>query len=128
MAVQRVHHLLGSLVEFFVRPQAFRLQKGGPDIRGHDDDCVLEVHGAAFAVRQAAVVHDLQEDVEDVGMRLLNFVEQHYGVRPPPDLLGELAAFFVSHVSGRSADEPRDRMLLHVFRHINADHGAFVVE
>ena len=41
---------------------------------------------------------------------------------------GELAAFFVAHVAWRRADHARDRMLLHVFGHVQADHGALVVE
>ena len=46
------------------------------DVRGHDDDGVLEVDGAALAVGEAAVVEDLQQDVEDVVVRLLDLVEQ----------------------------------------------------
>src|SRR4051795_8311339 len=32
-----------------------------PDVRGHDQHGVLEVHGAALAVGEAAVVHDLEQ-------------------------------------------------------------------
>ena len=39
------------------------------------------------------------------GMRLLDFVEQHHAVRPAADLLGELAAFFVTDVARRRADQ-----------------------
>jgi hypothetical protein len=38
-----------------------------PDVRGHDDDRVPEVHGAPLGVGEAAVVQDLEEDVEDLG-------------------------------------------------------------
>ena len=54
------------------------------DVRGHDQDGVLEVHRAALAVGQAAVVHHLQQHVEDVGVGLLDLVEQdrrEYGRR-----------------------------------------------
>ena len=46
------------------------------DVRGHDQDRVLEVHGAALAVGEAAVVQHLQQDVEDVVVGLLDLVEQ----------------------------------------------------
>ena len=61
-------------------------------------------------------------------MRLLDFVEQHHGIRPAAHLLGELAALFVAHVSRRRADHARHRMLFHVFGHVQADDGALVVE
>ena len=37
------------------------------EVTGHDDDGVLEVDDSALAVSQAAVVEDLQEDIENVG-------------------------------------------------------------
>ena len=46
------------------------------DVAGHDDDGVLEIHGAALAVGDAAVVEHLQQDVEDVVVRLFDLVEQ----------------------------------------------------
>ena len=41
------------------------------------------------------------------GVRLLDFVEQHDGIRIALDLLGQLTAFFVADVSGRRADQLR---------------------
>ena len=41
------------------------------------DDGVLEVHRAPLAVREASVVEHLQEDVPDVGVRLLDLVEEN---------------------------------------------------
>ena len=61
-------------------------------------------------------------------MRLLDFVEEHDRVGTAADLLGELAAFFVADVARRRADQARDRMLLHVFGHVDAQQGALVVE
>ena len=98
------------------------------DVRGHDDDRVLEVDDAAFRVRQTAVVEDLQHDVEHFRVRLLDLVEEHDRVRPPADGLGELAAFLVADVSRRRADEPRHGVALHVLRHVDAHHGVLVVE
>ena len=47
------------------------------DVRGHDDDRVAEIDRVALTVGQTALVENLQEDVEDVGMRLLDLVEEH---------------------------------------------------
>nr|GFD59213.1 hypothetical protein [Tanacetum cinerariifolium] len=47
-----------------------------PDVRGHDNDGIAEVHLAAQAVGQDTVVQHLQQQVVHVGVRLLNLVEQ----------------------------------------------------
>src|SRR2546427_573707 len=61
-------------------------------------------------------------------MRLLDLVEQDDRVRPAPDRLGELATFLVANVSRRRADQPGDRVLLHVLRHVDPHERALVVE
>ena len=98
------------------------------EVRRHDDDDVLEVDRAALAVRQPAVVEQLQQHVEHLRMRLLDLVEQHDRVRPPADGLGELAGLVVADVSGRRADHPRHGVLLLVLRHVDPDHRVLVVE
>ncbi len=104
------------------------LQVPRADVRGHDDDRVLEVDRVAEAVGQLAVFKHLQQDVEDIRMRLLDFVEQDDRVRRALHALGELAAFFVAHVSRRRADQLRDRVLLHELRHIEADQRLLAAE
>ena len=91
------------------------------DVRGHDEDGVLEVHGIAEAIGELTIFEDLQKDIEDIRMRLLDFVEQDDRVRRTLDTLGELTTLLVAHVSRRRADEFGDRMLLHKLRHIEAD-------
>src|SRR4051794_64416 len=98
------------------------------DVRGHDQHGVLEVDRAALAVGQPAVVHHLQKDVEDVGVGLLDLVGQHDAVRPPAHRLGELAALVVADISGRRSDQPGHGVLLHVLRHVDADHRLLGVE
>ncbi len=98
------------------------------DVGGHDHDGVLEVHRAALAVGEPAVVHQLEEHVEHVDVCLLELVEQHHRVRPPAHRLGELAALVVTHVAGRRAHEARHGVLLHVLRHVDPDHGLLGVE
>src|SRR5919108_1577698 len=98
------------------------------DVRRHDDDRVPEVDGPPLRVGESAVIEDLQQDVEHIGMRFLDLVEQDHRVRTPTDGLGELPALLVPDIAWRRADEPRDRVLLHVLRHVNPDHRVLVVE
>ncbi len=105
-----------------------RLHAGGADVGRHDDQDVFEVDDAALRVGQAAVFEHLQQQVEDVRMRLFDFVEQHDRVRTAPHGFGQLTALFVADVSRRCADQSRDRVLLHVLRHVDADHRLGVIE
>ncbi len=98
------------------------------DVRGHDDDGVLEVHRVAQAVGELSVFKYLQQDVEDIRMRFLDFVQQDDRIGRALHALGELTAFFVADVSRRRADQLRDRMLLHEFRHIEADQRFLAAE
>src|SRR5208337_1340236 len=98
------------------------------DVRGHDDHRVAEIDGTALAIGEAAVVENLQQDIEHIRMRLLDFVEQDYRIGPAADLLGELAAFIVAHVARRRSNQPRHGVFFHVLGHIDAHHGALVVE
>ncbi len=82
----------------------------------------------ALGVGQAAVLEDLQQRVEDVGMGLLDLVEQHDRVGTAADGLGELAALLVAHVTRRRPDETGNRVLLHVLGHVELDERVLVAE
>ena len=123
MLAQLLEHQRPHLVRVRHLPEVV-----APQVRGHDHDGVAEVHRPPVAVREAAVVEHLEERVPDVGVRLLDLVEQHDRVRAPPHRLGELAALLEADVAGRRADEPRHRVLLHVLGHVDPHHGPLVVE
>ena len=61
-------------------------------------------------------------------MGLFDLVEEDHLVRPAAHRLGQAAALLIADIAGRGADQPRDRVLLHVFRHVDAHHRALVVE
>ena len=88
----------------------------------------LKSTGTALGIGYAAVVEDLQQDVEHIRVRLFNFVEEHDGVGRAAHSLGELAALVVADVSRRRADEARDGVFFHVLGHVYAHHVALVVE
>ena len=101
-----LHLLVGE--SGVIRAEAERLglvDRLRPDVGGHDEDDVLEVHGAALRVGELPVLQDLQHDVEDVRVGLLDLVEENDAVGTTPDLLGELATLVVADVAGRRTDQ-----------------------
>ena len=52
----------------------------GAGVGGHDEHDVAEIRLLAIVVRECGIVHDLQEHVVDVLMRLLDLVEEKDGV------------------------------------------------
>ena len=87
-------------------------------IGGHDQDGVAEIDRLAVVVGELAVVHDLQQDVEQVGMRLLDLVEQQHRMRVLVDRVGQQAALVVADIARGRADQPADRVALHIFGHV----------
>src|SRR3546814_4616445 len=79
-------------------------------VGGHDQDDVAEVDRLAVVVGHLAVVHDLKQDIEQVGMRLLDLVEQQHAVRMLIDRVGEEPALVEADVARRRADQPRYRV------------------
>ena len=94
---------------------------GGARIGRHDQDHVAEIDLLAVVIGQLAVIHDLQQHVEEVGMRLLDLVEQQHAMRMLVDAVGQQPALVEADIAGRRADQPRHRVPLHVFRHVEAD-------
>ena len=105
-----------------------RLDQRAGQVRGHDDQGVLEIHVPALAIGQPAILQDLQEDVEHIRVGFFDFVEQDDRIRSPAHRLGQMTALFITHVARRCADHPCDGVLFHIFRHVDADHRPLVVE
>ena len=97
-------------------------------VGSQDDHRVLEVHGAALTVGDAAVVQHLQQDVEHVGVGLFHLIEQHHAVGLAAHSLGQLAALFITDISRRRTDQTADAELLHIFGHVDAHHVALIVK
>jgi hypothetical protein len=83
---------------------------------------------AAAAVREAAVVEHLEQQVEHVRVRLLDLVEEEHAVRPAARGLREEAALLAVHVAGGRADEPLRHVPLHELAHVEARERGLVVE
>ena len=66
------------------------------------------------------MIHDLQQNVEDVRVGLLDLVEQEHTVRMLIDPVGQQAALVESDIARRGPDQARDGVLFHVFGHVEA--------
>mgnify|MGYP006928870100 CR=1 FL=1 len=100
----------------------------GAHVGRHDDDRVAEIDRATLGVGQTTFLEDLQQDVEHIGMRLLDFVEQHDRIRTLANGFGKLAAFVEAHIARRRTDQAAHAVLLHVFRHVIRDKRVFGAE
>ena len=106
LAGHEVFHLLmrGRFADLMKAEMRSFLNHLRADVRGHDDHRVFKINRTPVAVRQLAVIHDLQQNIEDIGMRLFDFIEQQHGVGRAPDFFGQLPAFVVADIAGRRAD------------------------
>ena len=95
------------------------------DIAGHNYYCVLEVDEPAVAVCHAAIIKNLQHNIENIRMGLLNFVKKDDGIRMPANGLCQLSAFLITDISRRRSNKARDCMLFHILGHINSHHIIF---
>jgi hypothetical protein len=123
MRAQCVHHQSPARFGRFFLRDILRA-----DVGSHDDDRVLEIDRSPLPIRDAAVVEHLQQHVEYVWMRFFDFIEEHDRVWPAPHGFGKLAAFLVADVTRWRTDQARHRVFLHVFAHVDADHGVLVIE
>lgn len=101
---------------------------GGTDVRGEDDERVLEAHFSSFGIGQYAFVQYLKEDIEDVRMGLFDLVEKDDRVGAPTDLFGEFAAFAVADVAGRGTDDLGDGVTFHELAHVETNESVLVAE
>ncbi len=71
-------------------------------------------------IGQLAVIHDLQEDIEQVRMGLFDLIKQQHRVRVLIDTVGHQPALVEPDIARRRADQPRNGVTLHVFGHVEA--------
>ena len=104
-------HIRLELLERLVAPSV-GLYPVAPEVGGHDDDRVLEVHRAPLGIGKPAIVEDLEKYVEDVGMRLLYLVQKQHRVRAAADLFCELSCLLVANIAWRCTNQTTDGVTL----------------
>ena len=113
------------------RSKAHRLiipQTSCPQIAGHDNNRVGEVHLAALAVSQLTIIQDLQEDIENIWMRLFHLVKEQDRIRPVTHLFRQFPSFFIAYIAWRRSIEAASREFLHVLTHIKADECRLIIK
>ena len=100
----------------------------GARIAGHNDNRIAEVHGATLAICKAPILHNLQQQIKDIGMGLFDFVQQYHAIGLATDGVRQLPALIVAHIARRGADEAGRGVLFHILAHIKAQHGSFVTK
>ena len=97
-------------------------------VGSHDDDGVLEVYYTAFVVGQSPVVQYLKQGVEDIGMSLLNLIEENHTVWLATNSLCQLSTLIIAYVSWRRTYQTGDAELLLILTHIDTCHHRLVIE
>ena len=77
---------------------------------------------------QFPFIKDLQENVKNRSVRFFNFVEQHHSIRPLPDLVHQHPTLLIADIARRSAIQQCRGMFFLEFRHVEPDHGRFIVK
>src|SRR5574344_182037 len=74
-------------------------------VGSHNNYSVLKVYTTTKTVCQSPFIHYLQKHIENIGMRLLKFVEQHHGIRVTTHFFRKLSSFFISNISRRRSNK-----------------------
>ena len=126
MGAHGVHHV--TLCFACIGPFGQMAERLGAEIGSQHDEGLFEIDLPALAIGQDAVIEDLQQDVEDLWMRLFDLVKQDHLIGPPADGFGQHAAFVIADIARRRADQTGDGVLFHEFRHVDAHHRLVVIK
>ena len=91
----------------------------GAEIGGHNKHDVFEIAHHPVVVCQFRTVHDLQQNIHNIRMRLFDLVKQQYRMRMLLYHLCEQSALLVTDISRRSTYQAADSVCFHVLAHID---------
>jgi len=86
--------------------------RGVDKTRRHGEHDIAEADHSSLAVGEGALVHHLAQQRVDVGMGLLDLVEEHDRIGAATYGFGELATLLVADVPRRRADQAGDGLTL----------------
>ena len=126
VAADHVHYRgLHRIVVFLPR---HLLDQVRPEVGCHHHHGIAEIHGAALAIGQPAILQHLQQDVEHVRVSFLHLVQQQQGIGPAAHRLGQVTALLVADVARGRPDHACHGVFLHELGHVDAHHGILAVE
>ena len=103
MSPHRIHYI--PLCLHHVAPVRKLAQRLGTKVAGQHNQRLLEVDLATLTVGQHTIVQDLQQDVEHIGVRFFDLVEQHNLIRATPHSFGQHTAFVIADIPRRRTDQ-----------------------
>ena len=92
----------------------------GAGIGSHDDDYIAEIGALSVIIGELAVVHHLQQHIENIGMGFFDFVEQQHAIRLFVHRFSEQTALLEADIARRRTNQARYGVAFHIFRHIKA--------
>lgn len=142
MTADRSHHQVLGLRFHLAFTHVAKISRA--EVACHDDDCVSEVYHSALAIRQPAIVQDLQEKSDEFPASLLDLVYQYNTVWLATNVFRQLTceidgsesrnresglsleeeptSRIMTHISRGSTNKARNGVFLRVFRRIYPDH------
>ncbi|CNI75476.1 Protein of uncharacterised function (DUF3170) [Yersinia similis] len=94
----------------------------------HQDHGVTKINFAPFAVAHKAPVKYLIEQVNNIGVRFLNFIKQHHAVRAFAHRFSQNAALTVTDIARRRTFQLRNGVRLLIFGHVDGDQRFLATE
>src|ERR1044071_7074767 len=88
----RPEMILQNTVDRLPTDSALSFPQLVPQVGGHNHNRIPKVYGASLTIRQAAIIQQLQEHVEDLGVSFFDFIEQHYAIGTATHRLGQFTA------------------------------------
>ena len=81
---------------------------------------MAEICLTTASVGERSIVHHLQEEIENIWVRLLDFVQEQHTVWRSAHRICQQSTIFISHISRRGTDESCHRVFLCIFAHVEA--------
>ena len=94
-----LHHIGFGSTEAQTAHTAF-----GACVGSHHNNGVLKVHHTALGIGDTAVIQNLQQHIQHIGVSLFDLIEENHRVRTAADLFRQLSSFVIAHIAGRRTD------------------------
>ena len=73
-------------------------------VRSHDNNGILEIDRPSLGIRETPVIQHLKQNIQNVGMRLFDFIEKDHRIGTTTNLFGQLTSFIIPNVPRWTTD------------------------